>query len=161
MRKAIPFLLCFLLLIPTEATSKTIPTEETPMETEIETEVETEETEIEVDTISIDKPIISIQEQPQYISLGEFKITAYCPCAECSDNWGTQTATGAVATEGRTIAVDPSVIPYGTKVMFNGNTYIAEDCGGAIKQKKIDLYFDNHQAALEWGVRYYEVFIEN
>ena len=40
--------------------------------------------------------------------------------------------------EGRTIAVDPSVIPLGTEVMFNGEIYIAEDIGGAIKGNVIE-----------------------
>lgn len=85
------------------------------------------------------------EETPKMKSLGIFTATAYCPCYECSEGYGTQTATGAKATEGRTIAVDPKVIPYGTEVVINGHTYIAEDCGGAIKGKKIDIYFDTHE----------------
>ena len=78
-------------------------------------------------------------------SLGIFHITAYCPCNECSEGYGTQTATGAVATPNRTIAVDSSVIPYGTKVVIDGKIYVAEDCGDAIKGKHIDIYVENHK----------------
>lgn len=100
-------------------------------------------------------------------SLGIFKVTAYCACQKCcgkdpSDPWYGITATGTKATEGRTIAVDPKVISYGTTVYFEGpngfHEYRAEDCGGAIKGNDIDLYFDSHEDALEWGVRELEVF---
>jgi 3D (Asp-Asp-Asp) domain-containing protein len=93
-------------------------------------------------------------------SLGFFKLTAYCPCKSCSDNWGTQTSTGATATEGRTVAVDPKVIPYGTTLIINGIEYIAEDCGGSIKGNKIDIYFESHKKALEFGIQYTEIFVK-
>lgn len=131
-------------------------TEQEPIvEAETENEMKVIDT---VEVVTLELPEVS-EPEPQYISLGEFLITAYCPCTSCSDNWSTQTSTGVTATEGKTIAVDPSVIPYGTVVTFGGNTYIAEDCGGAIKQKRIDLYFNDHQTALEWGKQYHEVFI--
>lgn len=82
--------------------------------------------------------------------------TAYCSCTYCTDGDGI-TATGTIATEGRTIAVDPKVIPYGTEVIINGHTYIAEDCGGAIKGKSVDIYFDSHEDALEWGRKTIEI----
>lgn len=85
-----------------------------------------------------------------------FLVTAYCPCIKCCGKTDGITATGTVATAGRTIAVDPTVIPYGSEVILNGVTYIAEDCGGAIKGNKIDMFFDTHQEALEWGVQYIE-----
>lgn len=101
-------------------------------------------------------------------SMGLFKVTAYCPCRKCcgkepGDPWYGITATGTKATEGRTIAVDPKVIGYGSVVYFEGvdgleTGYVAEDCGGAIKGNEIDLYFDSHEDALEWGVRELEVF---
>ena len=53
------------------------------------------------------------------------------------------TSTGAIAEEGRTIAVDPSIIPYGSIVLINGNEYVAQDCGGAIKGNKIDIFVDS------------------
>ena len=114
---------------------------------------ETTTTEIEI----LEIPVIS----SKYKSLGTFLITAYCHCISCCDKEDGITATGTKATEGRTISVDPRVIPYGTEVKFNGNTYVSEDCGGKIKKKKIDLYFASHQAALNWGKQYHEVFVRN
>lgn len=91
-----------------------------------------------------------------------FTITAYCPCYECSEQWGRQTSTGAIATEGRTVAVDPSVIPYGTKIEIEGvGIRIAEDCGGAIKGNKIDLYFESHEETERWGVQERNIKILN
>ncbi|OWR27493.1 hypothetical protein CDO73_22135 [Saccharibacillus sp. O23] len=65
---------------------------------------------------------------------------------------GTRTATGTTVTEGRTIAVDPNVIPLGWWVYIEGIGYRkAEDTGGAIKGKKIDVYYDSLQTALNFG----------
>lgn len=78
--------------------------------------------------------------------------TAYCPCMQCCGKTDGITATGTKATAGRTVAVDPSIIPYGTKLIINGNTYIAEDCGGAIKgANRIDIFFNTHEEALQFG----------
>ena len=93
-------------------------------------------------------------------NLGEFKITAYCPCSKCCGKYSDGiTATGTTATPGRTIAVDPDVIPYGTEVIIDGNTFIAEDCGGAVKGKHIDVFCASHELALEWGVQYKNIEI--
>ena len=75
------------------------------------------------------------------------------------------TATGTVPSRGRTIAVDPRQIPYGSQVYINGTgPYIAEDTGGAIRGKRLDIYFgDGAEAygeAIEWGRREVEVRIE-
>lgn len=94
--------------------------------------------------------------------LGKFKLTAYCNCKKCCGKWsGGPTASGKMPKAGRTIAVDPKVIPLGSKVVINGKTYTAEDTGSAIKNKRIDVYFDSHQAALNFGVQYAEVYICN
>lgn len=93
--------------------------------------------------------------------LGKFKLTYYCACPICCGEYANGiTATGTVATEGRTIAVDPSVIPYGTQVIINGNVYTAEDCGGAIKDNRIDIYMNSHEACLSQGVGYADVFLK-
>lgn len=94
------------------------------------------------------------------IELGEFKLTAYCPCGICCGQWTDGiTSTGVTAKAGRTIAVDPDIIPYGSLVEINGHTYVAEDCGGAIKGNRIDIYFDTHEEALKFGVQYADVRI--
>jgi len=101
-----------------------------------------------------------IETEPEPESLGEFKLTAYCPCEKCCGEWADGiTYTGTVATAGRTVAVDPSVIPLGSTVRINGHDYIAEDIGGAIKENRIDVFFDSHQAALQFGVQYADVAI--
>ena len=104
-------------------------------------------------------------------SLGEFKLTAYCSCEKCCGKWALNRpkdengkdivygSTGAILVAGTSIAVDPSVIPYGSQVEINGHTYIAHDTGGAIKGNRIDVYFDSHQDALNFGVQYAEVFL--
>ena len=104
-----------------------------------------------------------VNTEPELISLGEFKITYYCKENYphiCNNGDATKTATGTTPTAGRTIAVDPSVIPYGTEVIINGHTYVAEDCGGAIKDNRIDIVVDTHAEALQCGVDHYEVFVK-
>lgn len=91
-------------------------------------------------------------------SLGKFKLTAYCPCEKCCGVNTGITATGTKATEGRTIGVDPKVIPYGSKVLINGKEYIAEDTGD-IHGKHIDIFFENHDDAIAFGVQHEEVFL--
>lgn len=82
--------------------------------------------------------------------LGTFKTTAYCPCYECSEGYGRTTATGHKATDGRTIAVDKSVIPYGTTVYIEGlGIFVAEDTGGGVNKKHIDIYVDSHKATFK------------
>lgn len=108
---------------------------------------------------------------PELESFGIFTTTAYCACSVCCGIWAENrpvdengnpiiyTASGTVATEGRTIAVDPSVFPYGSEIIIDGHTYIAEDCGGAIKGNRLDIYFESHEAALAYGVQEVEVFV--
>ena len=69
------------------------------------------------------------------------------------------TSTGVTATTNRTIAVDPSQIPYGSKVVINGQVYVAEDCGGAIRTNCIDVYVATHSEAEQKGVFYTEVYL--
>lgn len=65
---------------------------------------------------------------------------------------GTRTASGTKVTEGRTIAVDPNVVPLGWWVYIEGIGFRrAEDTGGAIKGNKIDVYYDSLQQARNFG----------
>ena len=92
--------------------------------------------------------------------LGSFNATAYCGCAACCGSAGGHTASGTVPTAGRTIATDPSVIPLGSKVKIDGHVYTAEDTGGAIGGKRVDIFFSSHSAALQFGRRSVEVYIQ-
>lgn len=92
--------------------------------------------------------------------LGTFRITHYCPCSICCGPWANGiTSTGVTATTNRTIAVDPTQIPYGSKVVINGQVYVAEDCGGAIKTNCIDIYVATHEEGESKGVFYTEVYL--
>ncbi len=108
----------------------------------------------------VEEKKIEEQKRKEQEGSGKFKLTAYCACSKCCGKWaGGNTASGTKPTQGRTIAVDTSVIPFGTQVIIDGHTYIAEDTGSAIKGNKIDVFFDNHEEALQFGVRYADVTI--
>lgn len=93
------------------------------------------------------------------IPMGEFKLTAYCPCCDCSEGYNYNTYTGTRAEEGRTIAVDPDVINFGSKVMIDGHIYTAEDCGEAVSGDHIDIFMEDHDDVDEFGVQYKEVWV--
>lgn len=98
--------------------------------------------------------------KPHLESLGVYKITAYCACKKCCGKTDGITASGTKVKAGRTIAA-PKNFPFGTKLMINGHVYTVEDRGGAIKGKRIDIYFDTHEEALKFGVKNLEVFKVN
>lgn len=83
----------------------------------------------------------------------DYIATAYCGCRKCNGKWtGYPTASGTKMVQGRTIAVDPRDIPLGSKVSIEGmGEYVAEDTGSAIKGNRVDIYFDSHKEALEFG----------
>lgn len=169
---------------PDEAVTEptTAPEETTEPTTTIEVETETEETEPtkptepkkdkdkDKDKENSEKPKPkptkpSTPEEPKEegsdgVYLGKFTLTAYCNCKKCCGKWsGGPTASGKMPKAGRTIAVDPKVIPLGSKVIINGKTYTAEDTGSKIKKKKIDIYFDSHSEALKFGVQTAKVYL--
>ena len=96
--------------------------------------------------------------EPQKTSLGVFKLTAYCACEKCCGKNDGITASGVKAVEGVTIAADTKVLPFNTKVTIDGHEYTVQDRGGAIKGNRIDVYFDSHQEALDFGVQYKEIY---
>ncbi|AOQ24566.1 hypothetical protein MTAT_19090 [Moorella thermoacetica] len=84
--------------------------------------------------------------------------TAYTASSEEGTADG-RTATGIKVRRG-VVAVDPKVIPLGTKLYIEGyGEAIAADTGGAIKGNKIDLFMDSKQEALRWGRRWVLVTI--
>jgi 3D (Asp-Asp-Asp) domain-containing protein len=95
-----------------------------------------------------------------YTRRDTFKATAYCR----TDEGGEYTSTGTRTRVGA-IAVDPRVIPYGTRmfIMTKDGSYIygvatAEDCGGAIKGKRLDLFYETNSECIEFGRRNCDVY---
>lgn len=95
--------------------------------------------------------------QPENAAQGEtFTMTATAYTANCGGCSGV-TATGMnlkANPNAKVIAVDPSVIPLGTKVYVEGyGEAIAGDTGGSINGNRIDVFVPNDQQARNWGVR--------
>lgn len=91
-----------------------------------------------------------------YTGTMQVTATGYNKSNEGCDDY---TATGTLARVGA-IAVDPDMIPYGTRmfIVSNDGEYVygiatAEDCGGSIVGNRIDLYFDTNAECFEFGVR--------
>lgn len=87
-----------------------------------------------------------------------YKITAYCSCSKCCGKATGRTASGTMATAGRTVAA-PAKFAFGTKLNIGGHIYTVEDRGGAIKGNRIDIFVSSHSAALQWGVKYLPVSV--
>ena len=142
----------------TEPIERTESVEKVPVKDEVKIEVETQP-QVEIESEPVEESEPEPESEPELRSLGRFKLTAYCACSKCCGKSDGITASGTKAKQGRTIAVDPKLIPYGTKVVINGRTYVAEDCGGSIKQNRIDVFFNSHKDALNFGIQHAEVFI--
>ncbi|WP_077391402.1 3D domain-containing protein [Mobilibacterium timonense] len=68
-------------------------------------------------------------------------------------------STGGLCKYG-TCAVDPSVIPYGTKLYIEGYGFaVANDCGGAVKGNVVDLYMRSTAECISWGRRHVKVYV--
>jgi len=86
--------------------------------------------------------------------------TAYDPCYQCNyPYYGAPSYIGLPLAKG-IIAVDPNVIPMGSRLYVEGyGEGIAADQGGAIKGNRIDLCFATHQQALDYGIKTVKVTI--
>ena len=139
------------------------PPEQTTPEEESEPEDEDPVEENEPADVEIDYPIIGENtittasgEVLTYTHTMTVEATAYTKTDAGCDDW---TATGTLARYGA-IAVDPSVIPYGTRmyiVSWDGSVVYgyatAEDCGGAINGARVDLYYDTYEECIQFGRR--------
>lgn len=125
------------------------------------------------DTVVIEKPVTEVIEvgidpfeRPKnYKKVIAASATAYCACARCCGVCTGITASGMRAEYG-CVAVDPRVIPLGTKLYiecadgsFIYGHSIAADTGGAIKGNKVDLFFPSHYEALQFGRRPVNVYV--
>ncbi|MDI6619806.1 MAG: ubiquitin-like domain-containing protein [Clostridiales bacterium] len=95
------------------------------------------------------------------------KATSYSDTIECTGKVGGNTATGVKprrysdGSKWSTAAVDPNVIPLGSRLWIEGYGYaIAEDVGGAVKGNIIDLFFDSSSSEYtKWRTHYVKVYI--
>ena len=82
----------------------------------------------------------------------EFTVTAYCKCEECCGIWSDcPTYSGAEPVQGETVAADLSVLPIGSVVDIDGVGERTVQDTGYIYGNHLDLYFESHQDALEFG----------
>lgn len=88
--------------------------------------------------------------------LGDWTVTAYCPCEICCGEWATScTASGVMATPNHTVACGS--LPFGTQVMIDGNIYTVEDTG--VEGEWIDIFFSSHEEASAYGMQIKEVYL--
>jgi 3D (Asp-Asp-Asp) domain-containing protein len=100
-----------------------------------------------------------------YQQVLNIKATAYAPGAHDNDQWGNKTFIGTQIRPG-IIAVDPRVIPLGSRVYIlfpdgHGEYAVAEDTGGAIKGNRIDIAKWTVSEAEDFGIQHVKVFVLN
>lgn len=89
---------------------------------------------------------------------GNCRITHYCNCSACCGQWaGGATASGAMPSPNWTVACGD--LPFGTKLLINGQTYCVEDRG--VGGQQIDIYCASHDEACARGLYYTDVYIIN
>lgn len=104
----------------------------------------------------------SLTRAPQnYKRVINMTATAYAPGPLDNGKWDKQTYAGGTVRPG-VAAVDPSVIPMGTKLWVEGyGEAIAEDQGSAIKGNRIDLVFNDRKVAQDYGIKQVKVYVLN
>ena len=90
--------------------------------------------------------------------LGQFVLTGYCACVICCGKTNGITASGRKAVANHTIAADRR-FAFGTQMIINGIVYTVDDRGGAITGNHIDIYFNTHAEALQFGRRTGDVYL--
>ena len=91
--------------------------------------------------------------------LGTFTASYYCACSTCCGHSTGITSSGTIATAGRTVGVDTSVVPLGTHLLIDGVEYVAEDTGSGVDGNWVDIFCSSHQEALNLGLRSVEVYL--
>lgn len=93
--------------------------------------------------------------------IGRFEVTGYCSCDICcGEKEEKLTKSGTVPRAGYTAAADPDVLPLGTYIQIEGTIYLVEDTGREVKGNVIDLYFDSHEEAVNFGRQKHYVYEE-
>ena len=94
----------------------------------------------------------------------KMRVTAYCPCEQCCGEWADGvTANGHTISQGDRFVAADRRFAFGTQLVIpgynNSKTVKVFDRGGAIYDNRLDVFFNTHQEALEWGVQHLEVKI--
>lgn len=127
----------------------------------ISKKTEVVEVKMEQPIVRVNQPIEEKEVEPTPI-YKEMQIvaTAYCPCAKCCGKTDGITATGVKAKANRTVAADPKVLPYGTEILCGMGEFVVEDCGGNIKENRVDFFFDSHEEALKFGRQEFTIWVK-
>ena len=108
----------------------------------------------------------SDSEDPVQWQTVHMRVTAYCPCSKCCGSYSDGvTASGHRISQGDRFVAADKRYPFGTEMVIPGykNSQAVEvlDRGGAIRGNRLDVFFNSHQEALEWGVRHLDVKIRH
>lgn len=116
----------------------------------------------------IPAPTVTVEPDPVY--LGKCKIMAYCACEICCGKWAKNRPDGIVyGASGEELVAGVSCaspLPFGTVLRVEGvGTYIVQDRPPAwvvdnYGENLVDIYLDDHQAALEFGIQYHDVYMQ-
>lgn len=123
----------------------------------------------EVKAVQFAQKVQEVEQTPELIELGEHRITAYCGCKKCCGEWAKNRPDGIVYgaggdefKEGVSVAAS---LPLGTEILIAGlGEFVVQDRIASWVTEKydgkvIDIYFDNHEKAQNFGVQQKEVFI--
>lgn len=105
--------------------------------------------------------LVPVAEKVKLYDLGDFRVTYYCNnCDKCGTHNITSNGTTLNA-KMKSVAVDTSIIPKGSRLLINGVEYIANDTGGAINGHDIDIMVWNtpHEVVKAMGDPHYEVYM--
>lgn len=127
---------------------------------------ETEQITQETPSLSSEPEQTSSEPQKEY--LGNYRVTAYCSCEKCCGEWANNRPDGIVkGAAGIELKAGISVaspLPFGTRVYIEGyGEYVVQDRTAAwvaekYNDKIVDIYFDNHEAACDFGLQYLDVY---
>lgn len=121
-----------------------------------------DEPRLQIKTTTIRDEQDTHQKQPEKWQSIRMRVTAYCPCPKCCGEYSDGiTACGHKIKPGDTFVAADNRFAFDTEMIIagynNGQPVKVLDRGGAIRGNRLDAFFQTHEEALEWGVRYIDV----
>ena len=107
---------------------------------------------------SVIEAVEELEEEPEEPAMhlyGNCRITFYCHCAACNGRAGANCASGVQPKVNHTVATGS--LPFGTRLMIDGQEYVVEDRG--VGDFEIDIFVASHEEALQRGLYYTDVYI--